>query len=377
MSCPAQYNREVFCARFPEYPVTIPDSPPAEIEILTARNGSPSALFHGKPLHSTRNPEREAERICETLDVPAEAWIILCGFGLGYIALELVHRFPKQRLIILDPDPEPFQGACAVKDISPLLMHPSLTLLIGPDTPPVDAVLADLQYQPVHIVSHKPSRELHPDFYADAEHRIQRLLQRRRVNHNTLKRFGKLWIRNFIANIPRNLQAAALQTAAGKFHGIPGLLVAAGPTFDQSAPYLRDLREHCLIVAVDTALPLCLRNGVDPDIVVVVDPQYWNTRHLDRCGNSRALVVSESSAHPRIFTELHGPFLLGESLFPLGRMLEQHLGTRGKLGAGGSVATSAFEVLRLLGCRKLFTIGLDLGFPESRTHCSGSFFEER
>jgi len=40
------------------------------------------------------------------------------------------------------------------------------------------------------------------------------------------------------------------------------------------------------------------------------------------------------------------------------------------------VATTAWDLARLLGARPLALAGLDLGYPGRRTHCRGAFFEE-
>ncbi|HUX12450.1 MAG TPA: 6-hydroxymethylpterin diphosphokinase MptE-like protein, partial [Spirochaetia bacterium] len=129
--------------------------------------------------------------------------------------------------------------------------------------------------------------------------------------------------------------------------------------------------------AVDTSLGACLRAGVDPDFVVVVDPQYWNTRHLDQCRDGTSILISESSTHPRVFRQLKGLLYFCSSLFPLGEYIERQLGPLGKLGAGGSVSTSAWDFLRIVGCSPIYTGGIDLGFPDRQTHFRGSFFEER
>lgn len=377
MKHPFTDNIHIFRQRFPDYPLEIPEGLPSGVVRLETPSGDWSVAIDGRSMHSRRAPRREAERLAERIAVDSDTWLVLFGFGIGYLAEAVARRYPHNKLIILDPDPRGFKAALQLQDMSWLLSHPEITLLIGPNAPRIDAALSDLNYHQLQIVSHTPSIEMQRQFFADAQQRIERLLQRRRVNHNTLKRFGKLWVRNYAANLQQNLQAVSIDSAADSFRGIPGVLIAAGPTFDEIVPHLQELRERCLLVAVDTALPLCLRHGIDPDFVVVVDPQYWNTRHLDRCGSSQAIAVSESSAHPRVFRQLRGPFLLGESLFPLGRLLDAPLDIHGALGAGGSVATSAYEVMKLLGCRQIFTAGLDLGFPDDQTHSSGSFFEER
>jgi hypothetical protein len=78
-----------------------------------------------------------------------------------------------------------------------------------------------------------------------------------------------------------------------------------------------------------------------------------------------------------VFRLWQGTVYVSESLFPLGAFVDQHIHRRGKIGAGGSVATSTWDVARQIGCSTLYTAGIDLGFPGNSTHCRGSFFEER
>jgi hypothetical protein len=65
-----------------------------------------------------------------------------------------------------------------------------------------------------------------------------------------------------------------------------------------------------------------------------------------------------------------------QSLFPLGRFIEDRTDPKGVLGAGGSVATTAWDFARLLGPEAIWTIGLDLAFPGRQTHFKGALFEE-
>jgi hypothetical protein len=47
------------------------------------------------------------------------------------------------------------------------------------------------------------------------------------------------------------------------------------------------------------------------------------------------------------------------------------------LGAGGSVATTAWDFARTLGPREIWIAGLDLAFPGNKTHFKGALFEEK
>jgi hypothetical protein len=120
-----------------------------------------------------------------------------------------------------------------------------------------------------------------------------------------------------------------------------------------------------------------LSRGIEADFVVSVDPQYWNFRHLDRTLAQKTLLVTESAVYPPLLRYPFGGLFLCASFFPLGRFIEERLEPKGALGAGGSVATSAWDFIRLLGSQNVWIAGLDLSFPELKAHFRGALFEEK
>jgi hypothetical protein len=91
--------------------------------------------------------------------------------------------------------------------------------------------------------------------------------------------------------------------------------------------------------------------------------------------------VAEGAVYPPCLRNsssgpFRGVFLMG-SLFPLSRFIEQRVDPKGELGAGGSVATSAWDFCRLLGPSSIWIAGLDLGYPGLKTHFRGALFEDR
>jgi hypothetical protein len=87
--------------------------------------------------------------------------------------------------------------------------------------------------------------------------------------------------------------------------------------------------------------------------------------------------VTESAAHPRVFEKKWRKRYLSSTIFPLGFYVEERTAPKGKLGAGGSVTTSAWDFARLLGANPIYVAGLDLGFPGRATHAKDSYFEKR
>lgn len=375
-------NLAVLEERDPRFVMEILEAaaPSSEADVLLSRSGAPTMSSGGVLLHSRFDPVREAERAADRSRLTDSEELrdatVLFGIGLGY-HLEALLREGEETVVLVEPEVSAFLTALQFRDLTAALADRRTTLVLGKPVMTVIELLNSLQLRYPVSVSPPALRERSTGYFDDLEQALQSYRQRNEVNANTLTRFGKLWVRNLLINLPLLARSPGLKRLEGAFEGLPALLIAAGPTLDEVIGELPALRDRALLIAVDTALPLLQRHGIEPDIAVVVDPQYWNTRHLDGVELGEPILVAEPSTHPRAFRLLERPTFFGGSLFPLGRYIEAQLPDRERLGAGGSVSTSAWDLARVLGAREIYTVGLDLGFPELRTHARGSFFEER
>jgi hypothetical protein len=347
------------------------------VAIEPTPSGSPTAVSRGALVHSRYDPAREAAQVVEREADPEATVCIILGFGLGYAAEAFRSRFPATPLLVVEPDAEFFRAALASRDLSSLLSSAGTLFQVGGSPEEITGLLEAVPLEKPQFLRLRPVTSRNPAPFSVVEEIVRSHLLRRDININTLNRFGRLWVRNLSANLGQFLRAPGVSTLSGAFTGIPALLLAGGPSLDIVLPRLRELSERLLVVAVDTPLTACLRAGVKPDFVVMVDPQYWATRYLDWTGAFDGFLVAEPSTNPRVFRGAPRRFILSSSLFPLGAYLEEIVGEKGKLGAGGSVSTSAWDLCRVLGVSGVYTAGLDLGFPGRRTHCAGAFFEER
>jgi hypothetical protein len=373
-----QHNLSVLAAAHPEIDVDALRAllPAAELEIRPAASGAPTALLAGSYIHSRYDPEREAKRLAEPRTGTEVSVCLFYGFGLGYAVAACRELYPDLTLVVVEPRPEFFVRALASRDLGDLLAAEQVRWLVGRSPEEVVMAMEDLPLASARMLPLRPIVELNGDYFRSLDRLIRSFLDRRNVNVHTLARFGRLWVRNLLANLPLWIASPGITSFFGRFSGLPALVVAAGPSLDALLPHATELAERCLLVAVDTALRHLLAAGVEPDFLVTVDPQYYNTRHLDRAGPGRTVLISESAAHPRIFRTLKLGPCFASSFFPLGQFLEKEVAERGTLGAGGSVSTTAWDFARLAGGDPIYMAGLDLGFPDRQTHARGSFFEE-
>jgi hypothetical protein len=142
--------------------------------------------------------------------------------------------------------------------------------------------------------------------------------------------------------------------------------------------YLKSIKNDVIIIAVDTVYKFLKRNAISPDIIVTIDPQYWNYKYLEDEYIKQSIIVTDANVYPKIFDI--GPienYFTGSSIFPITKYFEKDNKERGNLCAGGSVSTTAFDIARIIGAKDIILLGLDLSFPNRMTHFKGAFFETR
>ena len=388
-------NREILTKQYPGLLEEITkegDSSlsPEDIKIETTPAGEPSLCVKGIYVHSQRDPKREGQRLADAVSSGSGPVVVL-GFGLGYAA-QSAAVFGRP-VIIVEKYPVLLLKALELRDLSEFLSKNRIIFVIGGTGEGITGALgivSDLaaneestDEKTPSVIRNRALTGLDEQWYKPIEDRIRTWAMRDDVNTATLKRFGRRWVRNLSRNMsairdyPGVSRLAGLASADDGGGSLPVFLAAAGPSLDKIAPMLREIKSRCVIVAVDTSLRFFLQNGVEPDFVLVVDPQFWNSRHLDRCVCGHTALVAESAVYPPVLSLPFKNIFLCGSLFPLGTFIEDQVDPKGRLGAGGSVATTAWDFACLLGGDEIWIAGLDLAFPGLKTHFRGARFEER
>ncbi len=347
-------------------------------EVLPSKAGELTAKENGLLLHSAYNPLREAESAVKTIKSENIWAAAFFSMGLGYAPLEYAKTFPDETIIIVEPSPDFFFAALKYTDFETLFKHKSLILLLEAQLQEVTALIeGSAGFNHTAVIENKNQTAHARSYFDSLKALIERNKQKVKINSATLEKFSRLWLKNSCKNIK----------AFGKLEGVkiytekcppdlPVLLVSAGPTLSEVLPHLKELKKRMLIVAVDTALRACLKNGVEPDFIVLTDPQYYAWRHIAGLKSPSSVLITESAAWPSVYRFNCRKTVLCSSLFPLGQFFEKKLGEKGQLGSGGSVSTTAWDFARLTGTKNIYCAGLDLGYPRSESHIRGSLFEE-
>ena len=389
------YNAELFSRRFPElsaalgldskigikqFAERIPKSYYLEETKLKEKDKKIfTARINGKYLHSKYNPISEAEKNLSLdffEDKTAKSSCVFYGLGLGYAQELYAKKYPKSSLIIIEPDLFVFFLFLQSRPLDDFFMHENLILLLGLYPKDVLDFFESKSFFDIPIFKIQSVIDVSSSWFSEFEALKKRRNEKTNLNKNTLKKFGKLWLKNFLKNMKQAEDLLGINKIENIFASCPALIIAAGPGLDDTINLVKENEDKFIIIAADTAVRACHRHCLKPDFILLMDAQYWNYLHLADLDISDSILITESSVYPAVFRLKTRAKFLCTSMFPLAQYIENLIGEKGKLVTGGSVATACWDFARILGCPEIIFAGLDLAFSDFQTHFKGSRFEE-
>lgn len=367
--------------------------------IQTAKNGEVTASDNGKLLHSAYNPSREAHNSVFIPEVQEKSSIVFYGMGLGYHLVEaaklILQNSNKKKLIVMEPNLEYFLASLQLIDWTEIFKVEKLVLAINCPAESVLPLIEDtttinttLQGVSDAFYFDIPSFTQHNQQYFECVKTIiSRNKHKNEINAATTKKFGKLWSNNCKKNAKYINQLEFINIYKNKFINIPFVIVAAGPTLQKNLINLKKLydskkskNKEVIIVCVETALKILLKNKINPDFIILTDPQFWAYRHIAGAQAPESVLITELSTYPSVFRFNCKKIVLCASQFPNGKEIEQKAGFSteqiGDLGSGGSVASCCWNFAVFAGAKQIYLMGLDLSFPGGQTHIKGSSAEQ-
>jgi len=336
-----------------------------------ARNEEWTASENGTYLHSKYRPSGTEVKI--ESDVK-----IFLGCGLGYEIVNFCSRGEPENIILLEPEPAHFFAALCVLDWTEVFKIEKL--VIAPECP-IDQIIPlceNLSSNQIEYVLNPAFVKHAPEYFETVKKLLDRNIRKNQINENTRRKFGKLWERNARMNARYAELCEGVETYKGAFSKDerPWLLVAAGPSLEKVLPRMKSLKEKCIVICVDTALRAMLKAGVEPDFIVLTDPQFWAYMHIAGLKAPSSILIADAVSYPAVFRFQCKKIVMSSSPFPISEDLKKIFEGKGELESGGSVATVAWSFAVMAGAKKIYTAGLDLSFPKKQTHIKGSTFEQ-
>ena len=328
------------------------------ISFATAKNGSKTCIKDGFPLHSSYNPEKEAERFAATLEVPFEpSWIIITEPALSYPAQFLRQKFPNTKICairfckdFIDYD----------KNWDKVFYFENSSLKDG-----LFNFFGEEATGSLFFASWKPSENAFPDIYIEAWQNIKSYITLSRDVLGTRIYFNRRWNKNSLkfALYVKNV----LDFKICKIDK-PVVIAASGPSLERIIPYLKANKSSFFLLVVSSAVRPLIEQQLIPDAVISTDGGWYAQEHLKQLNFFKdiPLFISTESYLPAKMLQSNTivPLSYKDSIETL--LLEKAGMNAVKAERNGTVSGTAAELALQLS-DEVFFCGLDL--------CSSNCFQ--
>ena len=338
-------------------------------------------------LHSAYNPEIEAERAVDSFKPGRSNLLIVTGLAFGYHVNYLRQKFQNHIIIIIEKDSEVID---LVKKHNPDIIK-NISVISSAEELPY--ILEEIDISIIRGISayiHRPSYMLYKEFYDSILKDIKEYISSKVSDLLTRFEFEENWINHIFRNAHQIYSSTPVSGLFGKFKGIPGIIVSAGPSLKNNVKILNDLKDKVLIVCVDTALKVLQKYNIVPHIVMTLDSQKYSLKHFLGLMDSKAILMADIVSYPRLIESYKGEKILSTTskfyndlkgnskreTTPVWDWMENFTGPIGDIQSGGSVATSVFDLLLNLGCESIILVGQDLAYTGREIHCTGTYHND-
>lgn len=343
----------------------------AGVRVDHSRDGDPVPVVNAADrqlwLASRYSPSNEATRLCET--IPHDNLVVVGGIGAGTHIQTLIESRSPTAIVIV---PEP---AYLLRES---LRHLDLSLWgEGSSVRMVDRHESILQvllenFIPLYtegVSACIPSGHRHglPDCTAQTEDAFRSLLERVGSDLTAQRRFGSLWTRNCVLNLPYVTRFEPGLRFSGSVH-----IAAAGPTLET---WISDGGiDGCeYLISTDTAAPSVAQAGRTSDVIVSIDPSPYSYHHL-LCGAPRSTTwLIDACANPLLWRSVETAVPLGNSHPLLGLLLPETMRRQFPARSRSDVTTTAVTAATQCGAQEIHVVGADFGYPAAKTYCEGSY----
>ncbi|MBF0118008.1 MAG: DUF115 domain-containing protein [Desulfobacterales bacterium] len=329
-------------------------------------------------LHSPEDPVAETKTIVDGLELKGGELRCLVGMGLGYLAIEIVKRkLPLHKLLIIEGSFSIFSAAMSHVDLTEVLNSDSVTLYVDKKFPfnsilNLNRVAINMHGLPITVF--EPARQLMPEFYTNVIYKLKEEGNSLVGAITTTKSIGLSAFQNILDNCTEIVKSANISALEHSMKGRPAIIIGAGPYLSEAIPVLKKWAHTALIVCVDSALPILLKEGIKPDLVATVDYSF-------ACIEKFRDIIDKLSDIPLCYVEAVNPLTV--KLYPCpikfflaeGRgflaSISRFWGKWATLPSMQGVAHMAYAVAVETGASPLILLGFDLAYTGLRSHASG------
>lgn len=336
-------------------------------------------------LNSYYHPQSAAKAFAERYgaDTSYKIYAVL-GLSDGSYIRALLERLDDTNIVLIyEPELSWLNSFLEQYDYSDILEHPRVGLVAGDvESGYIEQCISsiiDYARKDLVVPCILPNYDIL--FPKQGEYFIELLYQRIKwsmITCATYEWHSACYLDNLYCVIPDMIQSYTLDQLVScikemDISHIPAIIVAAGPSLDQNIHLLKHAKGKALIIVVDMALRAVLEAGVQPDLVISVDPVVGE-RMKGIAGMEKQNVVLQQYSSKSLIQKNEGKHFYDLTVSSYikhfyareGKMCELNLPT------GGSVSCNAFSMAIAMGFQTIVFMGQDLAFTGGKYYTKGT-----
>lgn len=307
---------------------------------------------------------------------PSNKAEIIFGMGFGFHIEVLLSSFKNKKVLVIEPNIDLFFQVLQVRNLELIIEKAKIfvdeeinTVLKNIYTLYWDTKEGGIQCQPLEIYA-----EIFNNQWEELSDKFVKQAQSFNVDIATRRYFGDLWINNYIKNLTKISHASQANGLVGKFRGIPGIVVSAGPSLEKNMHLLLKMKESCVIMAAGTAVSVLEKKGIISHFMVGIDASESEAQLIKSVKSCEIGLIYSNQIATECLEYYQGPkFLMNYSIDTYTFEFLKFSGVKSEcFQSGPSVSNTCFDILYRMGCNPIIFVGQDLSFTQRRVYAGES-----
>ncbi|MGE5628578.1 MAG: motility associated factor glycosyltransferase family protein [Solirubrobacterales bacterium] len=329
-----------------------------KIEFVDTTEGNKTIKSDNMFIHSKYSPTKEAVTFLDNNKIVYnnKSVVVVYGMGLGYHIIELLKRIKADsKVYVFDMDDELFNIAKSYEVVKEVLNDIRIKFYCGYTKENLKEFSMKLQLVD-DILLFKPAFNCIANKYSE----FKNIIEGYELGKNGIKKYENIMKDNEMLN--ENLNCESMEAFFNKhnFSNETVIIVSAGPSLDSNIEKLKFACKKAKIFVVGSALKALLANGVNPDMICIIDSAPIIQNQIKGCGNLSIPLCFLSSASNLAISSYNGPKFIFYNEKKENNII---------IDTGKSVATAILSIAIKGQAKKIIFVGQDLAYLNNKSHC--------
>ena len=305
---------------------------------------------------------------------------VVLGIGDGRYLKALVKRLiPGCFVIVYEHNPVWFQTLCLTTNLAEVFKCPFVKILVehpGEVQGWVERALLRSIGQVMCVQCPEAFQYEQKAYQELMEGPLAFVAVQQQVRFTTLDTFGEKFISNYLANLPVYATSPGAEVLRGQGKGRTAVIVGSGPSMNKACDHWLCFHDDLIIIAADSSARGLQKHGIEPNIVVSVDPQNETANKFTGLKfKDDTILVFHPHGCPQVVKGWEGAYISTNAGTPLNEWLGECWPAKGTLeGLVHCQVHMCFNVAVELEVDRIILVGCDMCYKDGIMHAAGTSY---